>query len=234
MSQLKALLFDVDGTLAETEHDGHRVAFNRTFAEHGLSWHWNESRYRELLETSGSSERIAAYVRSDHPHWLNQTDATARIKQMHLDKNRHYAGLVVAGNIHLRPGVMALLRQAIAQNLRVAIVTTTHRSNVDALLAVTLDAELRNAFQVFVTGEDVARKKPDPECYQLALHALKLAPDETLAIEDSPNGLNAAHGAGIRSVIVPSVYFRDCDFTAADIVVREFTDVSFSALCQLP
>lgn len=232
MTQLKALLFDVDGTLAETERGGHRVAFNRVFEEQGLSWHWDEHRYGELLAVAGSSERITAYARSDHPQWLARSDASARIEQMHRDKNRHYAALVATGSIHLRPGVTALLRQAMSNKLRLAIVTTTSRSNVDALLAATLDDEMRNAFELFVTGEDVSRKKPDPECYHLALSALGLPPDQVLAVEDSPNGLRSASAAGIRSLIVPSAYFRDEDFTEADTVAREFTDVSLSALCR--
>lgn len=230
MTQLKALLFDVDGTLAETERDGHRVAFNRAFKEQGLPWRWDERRYGELLAVAGGSERITAYARSDHPQWLAQNDAPERIGQIHRDKNRHYAALVAAGDIRLRSGVTALLEEAVSNKLRLAIVTTTYRSNVDALLAAALDDELRNAFEVFVTGEDVAHKKPDPECYNRALDALNLPPDATLAIEDSPNGLNAARNAGIHSLVVPSDYFRDEDFAGADIVAREFTDVTLSSL----
>lgn len=233
MSALKALLFDVDGTLAETERDGHRVAFNRTFEEHGLPWRWDEQRYGELLKISGGSERIAFYAQSDHPEWLARAEASTLIEQMHREKNRHYAELVRAGHIQLRPGLMALLQQAVEAGMMLAIVTTTSRSNVEALLTATMEPPLRDAFVVHVTGDDVTRKKPDPECYEIALRELKLPAAATLAVEDSDNGLRAASGAGIRSLIVPSVYFREADFTAAAITAAEFTAVSLPALRRI-
>lgn len=229
-SALKALLFDVDGTLAETERDGHRVAFNQTFEAHGLPWHWDETRYGELLEISGGSERIAHYAASDHPQWMARAEAAAEITQMHLQKNRHYAELVRAGHIQLRPGLLPLLLQAVNAGLTLAIVTTTSRSNVEALLAATMDPPLRDAFALYVTGDDVTRKKPDPECYEIALRELKLPAAATLAVEDSSNGLRAASGAGIRSLVVPSVYFRKTDFSGAAFIADEFTDVSLSTL----
>ncbi len=232
MPELKALLFDVDGTLAETERDGHRVAFNHAFAEHGLAWHWDEQRYGALLQITGGSERITHFAQSNHPQWLGKAGATDLITQIHQDKNRHFAALIAAGRISLRPGLKTLLQQAVAAELQMAIVTTTSRSNVKALLQANFDSSLRNAFQLYVTGEDVARKKPDPECYHLALRELELSANEALAIEDSPNGLKAASAAGIRSLIVPSVYFREADFTGAAVIADEFTDVSLPALRQ--
>lgn len=204
---LKALLWDVDGTLAETERDGHRVAFNLAFAEAGLNWGWTEQRYAELLHVTGGRERILADMatRPDAPASQLHKDALAR--QLHLRKNQHYAALVAEGRIHARPGVVALIREAAAAGLVQAIVTTTSRSNVQALLPTLLGPHWAACFSAVLCGEDTERKKPAPEVYTLALQRLGLMPQEALAIEDSTPGAKAACAAGVPLVLRPSVYF---------------------------
>jgi HAD superfamily hydrolase (TIGR01509 family) len=204
---LKALLWDVDGTLAETERDGHRVAFNLAFAEAGLNWVWTEQRYAELLQVTGGCERILADMakRAEAPASQQHKDALAR--QLHLRKNQHYAELVAAGRIHARTGVLALIHEAAAAGLVQAIVTTTSRSNVQALLPTLLGPHWAAWFSAVLCGEDTERKKPDPEVYTLALQHLGLAPHEVLAIEDSTPGAKAAHAAGVPLLLRPSVYF---------------------------
>lgn len=229
MNQLKALLFDVDGTLAETERDGHRVAFNRTFAEFGLPWRWDETLYGQLLAVTGGTERLAYYARRFDPDWLRTPDAEQRLVAMHRRKNQHFAELLAAGDIHVRPGLTALLGQARGAGLTLGAVTTTSRANLDAVLDRLLP-RYTDAFSLRVCGEDVARKKPDPECYQLALDRLRLPPAQVLAVEDSRNGLLAAAGAGVQAAIVRSSYFRRQDFSTAAIVVDEFDQLSLSAL----
>jgi len=229
---LKALLFDVDGTLAETERDGHRIAFNEAFKAAGLPWHWDVARYGELLAVTGGRERITHFLECDDPEWLERAGAAERIDALHLDKNRHYADRVAAGHIALRPGLLPLLRAARDAGLRLAVVTTTSRSNVDALLQATLPEDLRGVFCAYVTGEDVTRKKPDPECYQLALRQLGIGADEALAIEDSRNGLRSATAASVKTAIIPSVYFVDEDFDGAVLRAAEFTDITLPALHQ--
>lgn len=232
MSPLKALLFDVDGTLAETERDGHRVAFNRAFAEHGLDWFWDERLYGELLAITGGRERIVHYARRYRPEWLEQDGAELRITAIHRSKNRHFADLLGDGGIRLRPGLARWLDEARQAGLRLGIVTTTSRENLEALLAKTMNDDLASAFTLRVCGQDVTRKKPDPECYRIALNALGLPPTQVLAVEDSRNGLEAACGAGLRAVIVRSFYFRDERFDEAALVIDEFSELSLSALRQ--
>jgi len=204
---LKALLWDVDGTLAETERDGHRVAFNLAFAEAGLNWGWTEPRYAELLRVTGGRERILADMatRPDAPSGNLVRDALAR--QLHARKNHFYAEQVAQGRVLARPGVVALIREAAAAGLVQAIVTTTSRSNVQALLPTLLGPHWAACFSAVLCGEDTERKKPDPEVYTLALQRLGLAPNEALAIEDSTPGATAAHAAGVPLVLRPSVYF---------------------------
>lgn len=207
MSRLQALLWDVDGTLAETERDGHRVAFNLAFEALQLTWRWDEARYGELLTVTGGRERLLADMatRSDAPVMPAEREALAR--ELHRRKNGFYAELVRGGGLELRPGVATLIDQAHRAGLRQAIATTTSRVNVDALLGVHFGANWRECFVAVVCGEDVQRKKPDPEVYQLVLQQLGLGPLQTVALEDSPGGVAAATQAQVPVIVPRSAYF---------------------------
>lgn len=212
---LSALLWDVDGTLAETERDGHRVAFNQAFAEHGLAWRWDTERYGQLLRITGGRERLLAAMQeeADAPALPGEREALALA--LHQAKNRCYARGVQEGAIALRPAVASLIDEANARGMQQAIVTTTSRANVQALLGRHLGPDWESRFAAVVCGEDVERKKPDPEAYHCALAALRLPSIETLAIEDSWNGAHAARLAGVPVLVTRSVYFADDPIDAA-------------------
>jgi len=209
---LKALIFDVDGTLAETERDGHRVAFNAAFRDLGLEWDWDEALYGQLLRVPGGRERIAHYIERHAPPIdcdIGEVRSVERlIKDIHAAKTAHYMGLVAGGQIKLRAPVAELIRSARRAGLRLAIATTTTRSNVTALLDH-LMPKAREAFDPILTADEVPVKKPDPAIYRAALAKLKLHPDEVMAVEDSEAGVRAAQAAGLRVLHVPSVYFPD-------------------------
>jgi HAD superfamily hydrolase (TIGR01509 family) len=211
---LKAVIFDVDGTLAETE-ELHRAAFNAAFAAAGLGWHWDVPLYARLLEVTGGKERIAHYqevAALDH-----RLDAAA-IAALHADKTRRYAALVESGGLSLRPGVRELLEAAHAAGLRLAIATTTSRPNVDALLAACAPLP---PFDVIAAGDEVARKKPAPDIYLAALARLGLPAAACVAIEDTRNGVLSAVGAGLRCAVTVSVYGGEGPFPEAAAVWRE-------------
>lgn len=207
LPRLAALLWDVDGTLAETERDGHRVAFNRAFEACGLPWRWDDRDYGPLLRVSGGFERLMHDMasRADAPASVEERAMLARA--IHAKKNAYYAELVRDGAIPLRHGVMTLMRACHERDLIMGITTTTSRANVDALLTVHLGARWRDWFAVVVCGEDVERKKPDPEVYVRAVAALGLSPQQALAIEDSPDGAAAASAAGVPVIVARSAYF---------------------------
>ena len=209
---MKTLIFDVDGTLAETE-EVHRAAFNRVFAEHGLDWNWNVDLYRELLKTTGGKERMRAYAKM-----VGAELDDAQIQRMHLAKNAHY-GALTRGRATLRPGVEDLIRRGHAAGLKLAICTTTSRANIEALIEATLGAEGFALFDTIVGAEDAPVKKPAPDAYLLALKRLGLPAADCLAFEDSANGLAAARAAGIATVVTPGIYTAHETFEGAAVVL---------------
>jgi HAD superfamily hydrolase (TIGR01509 family) len=221
MSTLKALLFDVDGTLADTERDGHRVAFNRSFDEAGLHWHWGVDLYGELLTVSGGKERLRFYLDNWQPEVKAKTDLDDLIIRLHRAKTLHYLDLMSSGLIPLRTGVERLLRESRVAGIRLAIVTTTTPENVTALLSATLGPGSMSWFDVIAAGDCVPCKKPAADIYTYALSKLGLEPGECLALEDSDNGLRSARSAGITTVVTVNEYTRQQDFTGASVVLSQ-------------
>jgi HAD superfamily hydrolase (TIGR01509 family) len=214
-----ALIFDVDGTLAETE-ELHRQAFNHAFACQGLDWQWDGAVYKDLLRVTGGKERIRAHherLRIASP--LSDVD----IAELHRIKTAHYAELVETGCCPLRPGVTDLLIAARARGQRLAIATTTSHGNIDALLSRALGKRWAADFDAIVAGDDVRLKKPAPDVYVEILARLKLDASDCVAIEDSANGLIAASRANIPVLITRSMFFRDDDFSQARVVLDDLS-----------
>jgi len=212
MPRLAALIFDVDGTLAETERDGHRVAYNRAFAAHGLDWHWSVEVYGELLAVAGGRERMRHFIATRAPALPPGHPLDELVEALYATKTALFAELVAAHGLPARPGVLRLLEEAQASGLRLAIATTTAPENVQALLAASLPGAV---FEVIGAGEMVPRKKPAPDIYDLVLERMGLAPSACLAFEDSANGLRSASAAGIETVATVSDYHRHQDFSEA-------------------
>jgi HAD superfamily hydrolase (TIGR01509 family) len=215
---LRALIWDVDGTVAETEAQGHRLAFNAAFEAWGLPWRWDVAQYGEWLHVSGGRERLLAYMESVADAPASATEREALARRLHRLKNELYADLVARGGIPARPGVHRLMHECRQAGVALAVATTTSSVNVEALFRSLFGAGWRAGFAAVVCAEDAPVKKPDPQAYLLALQRLGLCADEALALEDSPNGLQAALAAGVRSVITRSAYFRDADFSGAALV----------------
>lgn len=216
-----ALIFDVDGTLAETE-ELHRQAFNFAFARRGLDWRWDRAVYKELLRVTGGKERMRAYhIRLGTAPPLSDMD----IAELQRVKTAHYVELIETGCCPLRPGVTDLLAAARAHGQRLAIATTTSHGNIDALLSQALGRRWAADFDAIVAGDDVRHKKPAPDVYLEILARLKLGAADCVAIEDSANGLIAASRAGIPVLITRSMFFGDDDFTAAQVVLDDLSEL---------
>jgi len=219
MAELKALIFDVDGTLAETERDAHRVAFNDCFAAHHLDWHWDVALYGELLAITGGKERMKHYHEQYRPIEPPSGDIDAFISQLHLDKTARYNEILQRDPIPLRPGVARLIAEAREKNIILAIATTTSLKNVTTLLEGSLAPDSLDWFDVIAAGDMVTAKKPAPDIYHLALERLALPAEQCIAIEDSYNGLRSAMGANLATLITASDYTRHEDFAGAKLVL---------------
>ncbi len=231
-TSLKAFIFDVDGTLSDTERDGHRVAFNLAFEEYGMDWHWSVETYGQLLAVTGGKERMKFYVEKFLDEDKAPEGIEAKIPELHAAKTRHYTELLSTGAIPLRPGVERLIHEARERGYRLAIATTTTPENVTVLLTHTLGAESIDWFEVIAAGDIVPAKKPAPDIYQYALDEMKLSADECIAFEDSENGIKSSTGANLCTIITINDYTRNHDFTAACIVLDQMgeADNPFSVI----
>ena len=219
MSKLKALIFDVDGTLADTERDGHRIAFNKAFSDAKLDWNWDTETYGILLRVTGGKERIRYFIEKSQPALTAPADLDGFIKRLHQSKTAHYVELLKSGSIPLRPGVERLLVEARSCNLRLAIATTTTPENVTALLSATLGSASIAWFDVIAAGDVVPEKKPAPDIYYYAMEKLGLTAADCLALEDSENGLLSSTAAGIKTLVTVNSYTRQHAFDGAAIVL---------------
>lgn len=226
----RAIIFDVDGTLSETE-ETHRKAFNRAFEGAGLSWHWDRRLYNQLLAVTGGKERIRYFIESFGAPDVPAVDLDDFILSLHAMKTVAYTEMVSNGEVELRPGISELVKDARGNGLRLAIATTTTPANVDALLDVTLGGS--SDFEVICAGDSVANKKPAPDVYELALRELGLPPEACVALEDSRNGLMSAVAAGITTVVTPGIYTADHDFGEAALVIENLAAFDFEKIYEI-
>jgi HAD superfamily hydrolase (TIGR01509 family) len=216
---LRALIFDVDGTLANTERDGHRPAFNAAFVEVGLPWHWDEAFYGSLLNVAGGLERIRHYAREHDPATCARPDFEDLLQRLHDIKTRNYQRLLAAGAIPLREDIGQLICDARTEGVRLAISSSSKLENVVGLLRANLGPNADSWFDAIASGSVAAAKKPSPEIYQWTLKQLNLPPRDCLVVEDSEHGLTAAMAAGIPTVITISDYTINENFEGARMVL---------------
>jgi HAD superfamily hydrolase (TIGR01509 family) len=231
-TKLEALIFDVDGTLSDTERDGHRVAFNDAFDEYGIDWHWDVDTYGKLLAVTGGKERMKYYAESFLKNQNLPDNFEQLVPKLHAAKTRHYTELLSTGAIPLRTGVERLINEAREKGLRLAIATTTTPENVTALLEHTLGEDSIDWFEVIAAGDIVPAKKPAGDIYHYALQAMDLKPEQCLAFEDSRNGILSTHDANLTTLITVNGYTKDDDFTGAALVLDNLgeTDKPFKVI----
>ena len=218
MNQLQGLIFDVDGTLANTERDGHRVAFNSAFKEAELDWHWSIDFYGELLKIAGGKERVKYFLNQYKPDLIDNKNINDFAAKIHQLKTKYYLQLLHQGKITLRPGVKRLIEEAREANIKMAIATTSALPNVIALLEKYLDLDW---FETIAAGDIVSAKKPSPDIYKYVLNKMQIPAQNFLVFEDSDNGLIAAKAAGLRTIVTVNNYTKTQDFSQADLVVSD-------------
>ncbi|WP_028079058.1 HAD-IA family hydrolase [Solimonas soli] len=221
---LKAVLFDVDGTLADTEALGHRPAYNRAFRSLGLPFRWGPKLYRKLLKQPGGRERLKHYLQQYQPDLgaeaaEAQQNIDAWVAKVHALKSHYFKRYMRHGRVPLRPGIARIMREARRSGLRLAIVTNASLKTLKPVLKYSMGPELAAEIEVIASGEEVQRKKPAPDLYQLAMRRLNLQPHECVALEDSEMGLEAAAAAGVAAVVTINRDTLQQDFSEAALVV---------------
>ena len=220
---IEALIFDVDGTLADTE-EAHRTAFNLAFKRHGLGWVWERAPYRDLLRTPGGKERLRAYIERLDVTPAERQRLIGLVADLHASKTRLYNERIAAGEVPLRSGIERLLNEAVDAGCRLAIASTTSAENVDALLQATLGPRGLDLFDVIACGDQVRHKKPAPDIFELALSHLGIGCERAIAFEDSEPGLQAARAAGLWTVVTPTWWSEGSDLSGADLLLPELGD----------
>lgn len=218
MAQFKALIFDVDGVIADTEKDGHRVAFNQVFKEEDLDTVWDEEKYGKLLKIAGGKERLKTLVYSDQFN-KDVPDKEAYILKVHRRKTQIYKEIVAQGKLPARSGVARLIKEAHEAGLSLGVASTSQEESVRAVIKTALGESVLNLFDLILAGDVVKQKKPSAEIYQLCSERLKISPGNCIAVEDSRNGLLSAKNAGMVCIITPSYYTKNENFNEADLVV---------------
>ena len=222
MSELKAILWDQDGVIIDTEKDGHRVAFNKMFKEFANDYQWSVDTYGELLAISGGKERMRHYFTEKGVILEGDPEKDAELLlTLHKKKTAIFVEMVESGILPLRAGVKRLMKEAMEAGLRLGVCTTANERSANAIAKGMLgDIDL----EFVLAGDVVSKKKPDPEIYLLALERTGLAPDECIVVEDSHNGILAAKAAGLRAVATTNIYTENEDLSDASIVVTSLGD----------
>lgn len=228
---LKALIFDVDGTLANTERYGHLRAFNLAFSQFKLDWVWSGDLYHKLLKITGGQLRLKHYLKEYKPEFQHP-DLDGFVAEIHALKSKIYRRLINQGAVPLRLGVARLFGEAKAAGLRLAIATTTTRANVDALLINTLGRESLDWFELIAAGDCVPNLKPAGDIYHYVLDKMNLKPQQAIAFEDSDNGIRAATKAHLKTLITVNEYTKTHNFDNAMVVLNHLgeADKPFTVL----
>ena len=221
---MEVLIFDVDGTLADTERNGHRIAFNRAFKDANLDWDWTPDLYGELLKVTGGKERIRHYLNEFNTSFEKPEKFNDFVVQLHAAKTEYFTTMLKEGKLPLRQGVQRLINEAREADMRLAIATTTTLANITALLEHAFDTDAQSWFELVAAGDIVPSKKPAPDIYDYVLEKMKVKAKQCIAFEDSYNGNQSSVGAGIPTVITYNGYTHDDDFTGAALVVDQLGD----------
>lgn len=217
MAEIKALIFDQDGVIIDTERDGHRVAFNQAFKEFGYDFEWDVEKYHELLQVAGGKERMRHYLHTEgFGAEVKPEDEDELIKDMHRVKTAMFVELIESGKLPLRPGVKRLMQEAMDLGLTVGVCTTSNERSARAV-AYGILKDIK--FDFVLAGDVVSKKKPDPEIYNLALERTGFKPEECIVVEDSRNGVLAAAAAGMNIIATTNIYTENEDLSDAAIIV---------------
>jgi len=228
MQELKAIFFDMDGTIVDTEKDGHRVAFNEAFSRSGIKAEWSVEEYHQLLQIAGGKERMKFYFQEKGRKYISQEKSIDElVQQLHLLKTELFISLIENGKLPLRPGIKRIMKEANEKGILVGICSTSNEKAVKAI-ANSLLPEIK--IDLILAGDVVTKKKPDPEIYLLALKKTGISANEALVVEDSENGVIAGKEAHIKVLATVNEYTKNEDLSCADAVVTSLGNENEKAM----
>jgi HAD superfamily hydrolase (TIGR01509 family) len=217
MAQIKAIFFDQDGVIIDTERDGHRVSFNDTFKHFGYDFEWGVDYYHELLQVAGGKERMKHHLHTrGFGKEVDPQEEDELIKAMHKWKTSRFIEMIESGQLPLRPGIHRFMKEAMDAGLILGVCTTSNERSARAV-AYQILSDIN--FSFVLAGDVVSKKKPDPAIYLLGLEKSNLTAEEVVVIEDSRNGVLAAKAVGLSVVATTNVYTAKEDLSAAEIIV---------------
>lgn len=225
----KALIFDCDGVLADTERDGHLVAFNQMWRENGINWQWSVDQYIDKLKIGGGKERMLSLSKDDDFRAVydvpdSEEEWAQTVATWHKRKSEIYKELIASGALPGRPGVKRLAEEALAQDWTLVVCSTSALPSVQAVLQHVMGDETAAKFAGVFAGDMVKAKKPAPDVYNLAAEQLNLDPDDCVVVEDSRNGLLAADAAGMTCIVTYNQITEPEDFSEAALVLSNLGD----------
>jgi HAD superfamily hydrolase (TIGR01509 family) len=226
---LKALIFDVDGTMADTEQHGHLPACNEAFATLGFSIQWSWEEFKAMLPISGNAQRMKLALTQKGT--LPTAEIDAAVQRLTALKKKLYIEKYVK-SLPLRAGVAELIQEAVQRGIRLAIVSTTHEEQIHALLRQHLSWATEHF--VPILGKDSGIKTaPESPLYTRCLAELGTSVAETLVIEDSDVGLQAARRAGLRCAVIYNDYTFGEGFAGAVLVAPSLKHINIDWLDTL-
>jgi HAD superfamily hydrolase (TIGR01509 family) len=224
----RALIFDCDGVLADTELHGHLAAFNQMWEKLGVPWRWSSEQYAVKLKIGGGKERMASLFQEPEFRKVFKVPESPEERKdllaaWHKEKTAIYQQIIASGAIPPRSGIKRIAEAALGAGWKLAVASTSAKPSVDAVLVHVVGAATAQQFTV-LAGDVVVAKKPAPDIYLLAVGKLGVEVKNSVAIEDSRNGLLSADSAGIPVLVTTSWFTREENFSEARLVVSALGD----------
>jgi HAD superfamily hydrolase (TIGR01509 family) len=228
--KLKAIIFDVDGTIANTEYRGHLPACNEAFATLGYPIQWTWEEFKEMQVLAGNAVRMRKSLSEWQPE-MSEVELDTAVAELVVLKKKFYIEKYLP-DLPLREGVVEIMEEALARGIRLAVVSMSYEAQVNALLSNHLP-QIYPLFKPILGKESGPKTAPDSPLYTRCMAELGTSLAETLVIEDSEEGFLAARRVGIPTAVIYNEYTFGKNFAGAQLVARNLAHFTLQQLEDL-